>query len=127
MEKLNKKIEKFEDLLVWERAHKLVLELYNIIKKFPNEEKYRITEQLLRAATSIPMNIAEGFGRYSRKEFIQFLIISRGSAAEVKYLLILSKDLKYINMELYNKFISELDEIGKMINGLINSIRSTNN
>ncbi|MBN1632766.1 MAG: four helix bundle protein [Ignavibacteria bacterium] len=126
MEKLNKKIEKFEDLLVWGRAHKLVLELYDMIKKFPNEEKYRITEQLLRAAISIPTNIAEGFGRYSRKEFIQFLIISRGSAAEVKYLLVLSKDLKYINMELYNKFNSELDEIGKMINGLINSIRSNN-
>jgi four helix bundle protein len=112
---------------VWKLAHQTVLYTYNLSESFPAKEEYRISTQLLRAVASIPTNIAERIGRYSKKEFIQFPVIARGSVEESKYLLLLTRDLNYIPENKYNNITESLNSIGKMINGLINSLRSANN
>ncbi len=117
-------IKSFEDLVVWKKAHNIVLITYKLLEKFPKEEKYRIIDQLVRAVVSIPTNISEGFGRYTNKDYIHFLIIARGSVSEVKYLVLLSKDLRYISITEYDELKKELDDVGKMINGLISSLRN---
>jgi len=95
------KVKSWNDLKVLNKAHELVLQIYKITKDYPNDEKYRLIDQICRAASSVPTNIAEGHGRKTKKEFIQFLTISRGSVEEVKYLLLLSKDLNFISSELF--------------------------
>jgi len=110
----------FEKLKVWEKAHQFALLVHNITKKFPKEEIYGLTSQLRRAVFSVPTNIVEGNERKSRKEYIQFLSISKGSLAETKYLLIVSRDLKYINDSLFDNLNEEINSIGKLLNGLIN-------
>ncbi len=112
----------FEDLEVWKKSHELTLEIYKLTDSFPNKEKFRLTNQICRSASSIPANIVEGRGRYSYKEFIKFLYISRGSLEETKYHLILAKDLSYIDDNKYKDLMSRCISIGKMINGLIKSV-----
>ena len=118
------KIKSFLDLEIWHLSHNLVLEIYSITDSFPKKEQFRLTSQLIRAAYSIPTNIAEGMGRYSRKELIQFLIISRGSVEEVKYFLILAKDLNYINNETFERLNDKIIIIGRKINSLITSLKA---
>jgi len=72
------------------------LEIYKLTRNFPKDERFRIVDQICRAAISVPTNIAEGTGRHSKKEFLQFLYIARGSVEEIKYLLLLAKDLNYL-------------------------------
>jgi len=86
----------FSKLKVWEKAHKFVLEIYQVTKNFPKEEIFGITNQIRRASVSIPNNISEGCGRKSKKELSNFLNIAMGSASEVEYLLLLSHDLHYL-------------------------------
>lgn len=112
----------FEDLEVWQKSHKLTLEIYKLADKFPNKERFRLTDQLCRAVSSIPSNIVEGRGRYSYKEFVKFLYVARGSLEETKYHLILARDLGYIEETEFNRLIEECINIGKMLNGLIKSI-----
>jgi len=119
------KVKSWNDLKVLNKAHELVLQIYKITKKYPNDEKYRLIDQICRAASSVPTNIAEGQGRKTKKEFIQFLTISRGSVEEVKYLLLLSKDLNFISSELSLELNDGYDQVGKMLNGLINSLRKS--
>ena len=115
------KVEKFRDLTVWQKAHQLTLEIYKVTKDFPNEEKFGLVSQMRRAASSIPANIAEGFTKRGKKDKINFYNISQGSLEELKYFLILSKDLNYIRDE---KPLYELgEEIGKMLHSLILSIQ----
>ncbi|MEN7549596.1 four helix bundle protein [Rapidithrix thailandica] len=121
------KIKSFKDLNVWKLAHQTVLKLYKLTEDFPTQEKFGITSQLTRAAVSIPANIAEGSGRNSAKEYIHYLTISRGSVEECKYLILLSKDLEFIKPDEYEELEASLNEIGKMLNGLINSIRKSTN
>lgn len=106
----------FRDLRVWVRAHEFALWVYSITRDFPSEEKFGITSQLRRAATSVPTNIAEGCGHNSNQQFIRFLTIAQGSLSEVEYLLLLSKDLKYLKVENHDLSINE---IRRMIQGLI--------
>ncbi len=87
----------FKSLLVWDKAHLLVLEIYKI--ELPKEELYGLSSQIRRAGSSIPTNIAEGCGRGSDLDFKRFLQIAFGSACEVEYLLILCKDLEYIQQD----------------------------
>jgi four helix bundle protein len=117
-------IKSFYDLEVWNKSHQFTLKLYSVIKSFPNEERYILESQIKRAAISISTNIAEGMGRYSQKEFLQHLVISRGSTEECKYLVLLSKDLNYVNQETYENLNELLNEIGKMLNGLIRSLKA---
>ena len=111
----------FRKLKVWEKAHKFVLDVYAITKNFPKEEIYGITNQLRKAAISIPNNIAEGCGRKSKKELANFLNISMGSASEVEYLLLLSYDLHYLK-DKYQILNENLIEIRKMLNVFMQKI-----
>lgn len=116
---MTNKIKSFEDLDICRISHSLVLEIYKIVKTFPKSEDYILTKQIIRSAQSIPANIAEGMGRFSKKEFLQFLIISRGSVEETKYHLILAKDLGYLEDNLFKKMKNNYIILGKMINSLI--------
>jgi four helix bundle protein len=119
-------MDSFTQLEVWKKSHGLVLEIYQVTEDFPNTERFRLTDQLCRSASSIPANIAEGKGRHTRKEYIQFLYNSRGSLEETKYHLILSRDLGYLASEHYNTLIEGYNEVGRMLNGLINSLKERN-
>lgn len=110
---------KFTDLIVWQKTHKLVLEVYKATKTFPKEELYGLTSQFRRAAVSIPANIAEGFRKNGKPDKARFLNIAQGSLEEVKYYLILSKDLGYLE----NKFMEELsEEVSKLLDAYLKAI-----
>lgn len=116
------RISDYKNLLVWQKAMDLVVEIYNITKLLPKEETYCISDQLRRSAVSVPSNIAEGQSRNSVKEFIQFLAIARGSLAELETQLIICER---VNMITINDIIKAQDlssEVGKMINGLISKL-----
>lgn len=115
----------YKDLEVWKLAHDITLDIYKITRQFPDNEKYSLISQLRRAASSIPTNITEGSGQLSRLNYIRFLGISRGSAFEVEYHLLLSKDLGYLNADDYNKLNNKNIRIIKMLNGLIKSLKSS--
>ncbi|RFC44452.1 MAG: 23S rRNA-intervening sequence protein [Verrucomicrobia bacterium] len=117
------KIESWRELVVWQKAHAAVLEVYRVTKSFPPDERFRLTNQLCRAAASIPTNIAEGKGRGSRPEFRQFLIIARGSIEETRYLLLLAKDLGFLAPEIHAALESIYTEISKMTNALLRSLK----
>ena len=120
------KIRKYEDLIVWRKARDLVLQVYRVTKQFPKEERFGLVQQLRRSAASVATNIAEGFGRYHTKEFINFLYISRGSLYETEYSLSLSYDLKFISLQGYSGMKNLSLEVGRMLNGLIRSLKNTN-
>lgn len=111
----------FYRLKIWQKAHILALEIYRVTKNFPQYELYGITSQLRRAAGSVPANIVEGYSRKSKKEFLHFLYQARGSLDEVIYFLILSKDLKYLSEEEFQRVIKIASELTKMINSFISS------
>lgn len=113
---------KFERLEAWQLAHQFVLRVYALTGMFPAEEKYGVTNQLRRAAVSIPANIAEGTGKNSLKDVVRFFSIARGSLEECKYYLILSKDLKFIQPEEFNQMKEIADQTGKKLNALISSL-----
>jgi len=117
------KSQKFTDLIVWQKAHQLVLEIYKVTKNFPREEIYGLTSQMRRSAISIPANIAEGFVKKGIKDKIRFFNIAQGSLEELKYYLLLSKDLKYYEKNEINLLS---DKVGKLLNGYINGILTTN-
>ena len=117
------KIQSWHDLLVWQKAHAAVLEIYRITRSFPQDERFRLTDQLCRAAASVPTNIAEGKGRGSLAEFRQFLIIARGSIEETRYLLLLAKDLNLLSFENHALLEGHYTEISKMTNALLRSLK----
>lgn len=117
-------IKSFEELPVWKDARKFANKIYNLTKKFPKEENYGLTSQITRATVSIGSNIAEGFDRYSKKDFIRFLIIARGSISEVQNNLYIALDLKYINQNDFQETYALSKGLGKQINGFIKYLRS---
>jgi four helix bundle protein len=116
------KITSVEDLTVFKRAHALTLSIYKISNKFPNEEKFGLVSQMRRAASSIPTNLIEGSHRPNEGEYRQFAGIARDSAGELKYHLLLAKDLGYLSEQHYETFKVEIDEISKMLSGLVKSL-----
>lgn len=108
----------FRKYNIWELSHRLTLDIYTISKDFPQEEVYGIVSQIRRASALIPTNIAEGCGRDSDAEFNRFLTIAMGSASETEYLLILSKDLQYINDEHFESLNSKVNIIKQKIYSL---------
>jgi four helix bundle protein len=120
-------IKGFQDLEVWRKAHKLVLEIYGVSNPFPRSEQFGIVSQLRRAAYSIPANLAEGYGRRSTKELLQFLAIANGSAEELRYFLILSKDLKYVSPQDQARLDQEITGIVQMIAALARSLKNRGN
>ena len=117
------KIEKFEDLISWQKALELTVEIYNTYEK---SKDFGFKDQIQRASVSIMNNIAEGFERKSNKELLQFFYIAKGSAAEVKSMIILSLELKKINHEQYDKLILLVTDIIKLRSGFIKSISVQN-
>ena len=120
------KIRDFKDLIVWQKAMELVAEVYRLVKILPNEELYSLSNQIRRSAISIPSNIAEGQGRNSVKEFIHFLAIAKGSKAELETQLLLCVKIKYLNNTEIENAINLIQEVGKMLNGLQNSLKTNN-
>ncbi|MCK4921382.1 MAG: four helix bundle protein [Bacteroidales bacterium] len=113
-------IKSHKDLDIWKRSIVLVTEIYKFTKEFPSDEKYGLTNQLRRAAISVPSNIAEGAARKSSKEFVQFLHIALGSLSEIDTQIIIAKNLNYLqNVELYLK---EIKSLKLMTRGLIRKI-----
>jgi four helix bundle protein len=112
----------YRDLQVWNKAHKLTLELYRVSQRFPREEIYGITSQLRRAAVSIGANLAEGCGRRTSPELARFVRIAMGSASELDYHLLLSKDLGFMNNDDFAHTASELTEVRKMLTSFLSSV-----
>ena len=109
-------IQSYEDIKAYEKSYKAAVDMYKTVRRYPKEELYGLTSQIKRAATSIPLNIAEGYGkRENVSEFKRFLLMAIGSCDEMKVLLSLSKDLSFIDEQEYEKYRKEYDEIGKML------------
>jgi len=105
---------RFKDLEVWKKSRLFCSEIYSITSKFPETEKFGLTNQLRRAAVSIPSNIAEGSSRHSNKDFIRFLQMTLGSAYEVETQLLIAYDLKFINQKELDSLLKNLESIIKM-------------
>jgi four helix bundle protein len=115
----------WKDFIVWQKAHDLTIYIYTITSTFPENERYNLISQIRRASTSIATNIVEGHDRSTTNDFLRFLFISRGSLEEVRYLILLSKDLKYLDVTLYEKIEKDCTEISIMLNKLIKSLKKT--
>jgi four helix bundle protein len=113
----------FRNLRVWQRAHQLTLEIYAETRAFPKEERYRLTNQLRRAAASVPAIIAEGCGRNGDVELARFLTIARGSASELDYLLLLAHDLGYLNASRYQQLAEDVHGISRMLANFVDHLR----
>jgi four helix bundle protein len=109
----------FRDLVVWRKAHELVLAIYRYTESFPQREKFGLTHQMRRAAISVPANIAEGFGKRSQAEKARFLNIAEGSLEECRYYLILAQDLGYGPTE---SLMGMLEETSRLLNGYARAI-----
>ena len=114
----------FKKLKVWEKAHRLTLDVYQASATFPREELYGLTSQIRRSCLSIPSNIAEGCGRGSDTDFARFLQISMGSSSEVEYLLILSRDLQILKNDEYETLNDDVIQIKRMLTSLMKTLRS---
>jgi four helix bundle protein len=109
----------FRDLKVWEKSHQLALSAYEATSGFPKQEMFGLVSQIRRCASSVPANIAEGCGRRGNGEFHRFLQIAMGSASELEYHLLLSRDLKFLDAEKYTALNSQAEEIKRMLASLI--------
>ncbi|HNY01200.1 MAG TPA: four helix bundle protein [Bacteroidales bacterium] len=119
-------IRSYKDLIVWQKGVKLVGEVYALTTGFPREEQFGLTNQIRRASVSIPANIAEGWGRDSTKNYIQFLRMARGSLFELETLFVIANDLELIDSKGKMSVSSRIEEIGKMLNKLIVKLDTVN-
>lgn len=110
---------KFQDLTVWQEAHKLVLSIYKYSGEFPRKEQYGLTSQLRRSAISVPANIAEGFKKKGKADKLRFMNIAQGSLEETRYYLILAKDLDYGDND---QIIDLLETVSRLLEGYIKGI-----
>ena len=113
-------VQSFKELLIWQKARELNLDIYD---SFSACADYAFKDQIQRASLSIMNNFAEGYGRRSDKAFLHFLIIARGSTAEVESMLMTAVDLKYISLSTHDRLIGKLEEIAKMLSGFIKRVR----
>ena len=114
----------YKDLEVWQKAMDLVIECYQFTQNFLKSEVYGLTNQLQRAAVSVPANIAEGQGRQYDTEFIQFLYIASGSLTELETHIQIALRLGYISSDNANRLLSKAAEVGRLLNGLLRFLRS---
>lgn len=119
------KLRSFKDLKVWQEAHSLTITIYEVTKPFPKEEVFGLTNQIRRAAVSIPSNIAEGFNRISQKEKVQFYSIALGSLAEVQSQIMVAHDVGYLNSSFFAKIEGQITVVQKLLNALVRKIRAT--
>ncbi|MFU8847960.1 MAG: four helix bundle protein [Opitutales bacterium] len=115
-------MQSFKDLIAWQEAMNLVELVYRETKTFPKEELFGLTSQTRRSAVSIPANIAEGYGRESRKEYLQFLAIARGSLTELETHLLIATRVNYLAPETMNKLQPQLTSVGKLLTALRKSL-----
>jgi four helix bundle protein len=120
-------VRNYRDLLVWEKAHSLTLCIYRDTQAFPKDERFGITSQIRRAASSIGANLAEGCGRRSDGEMARFVQIAMGSAAELSYHLLLCRDLGLLRAEEFNRLASATDEIMRMLSALSARVKAAGN
>lgn len=113
----------YKELKVWQEAYKLTLMVYKITDTFPKREIYGLTSQLRDAVSSVPANIAEGFNRRTSKEYLHFLYVSKGSLQETEFFCLLSKDLKYMEIEDHQMVEDQINLTGRLLSGLIRSIK----
>lgn len=113
----------YRDLIAWQKGIDLVTEVYRLTQQFPHEELYGLSNQLRRAAVSIPSNIAEGQARFSPKEFHHFLSTARGSLVEVETQIIIAEKLRYIEPAACESVLERTAELGRILNGLLASIK----
>lgn len=118
-------IRSYRDLVVWQLAVNLGLEVYRASSSFPDSERYGLTNQIRRAAVSIASNIAEGYGRGARQEYIRYLRISRGSLFEVETQLEFAFKLEYIKQEAFNQLTEKFSECGRVLAGLLRSLEAS--
>lgn len=118
------RVKNYKELSVWQKAVSLSITVYRITNRFPDSEKFGLTGQLRRAVTSIPANIAEGWGRGSTGEYVKSLLISRGSLMELETYSLIAAELGYLSREQLATLQNSVEELGKMLNGLIQALRS---
>ena len=116
-------MQSFRRLKVWERAHRLTLEVYEAVGEFPRDERFGLKGQLQRAAMSIGANIAEGCGRQTDRELVGFLQIAMGSASEVEYELLLARDLALLDSTAYSRLARDVVEVKRMLASLLVALR----
>ena len=114
----------YRELIAWQKAMKFVTEIYLATQHFPSAELYGLTSQMRRAAVSVPINIAEGQARFSQKVFHHFLSQTRGSLVEIETQLLIARELKYLSQAKGDDLLLAADELGKILNGLLASIKS---
>ena len=115
--------ELYKDLKVYQRSYKLAISLYKFAGTMPKEERYGLTSQIKRAATSIPLNIAEGYGKHdTNAEIKRYLRMAKGSCNELDILIEMCKDLNFIEKSACEKYVNEIQEIGAMLYGLMKSL-----
>jgi len=119
---MDKTVRGFRQLGVWQKAYEMTLEVYRLTRKFPKSETYGLISQIQRAAVSLPANIAEGYDRNHKKEYLQFLFIARGSLGELETLIMLAKDLGYMSDDDYRAVDAKRAETARMLQGLIKSL-----
>ena len=121
---MERTIKSFRDLNIWQKGIDLVKDIYKETQNFPRQEIYGLTNQIRRAAISIPSNIAEGHIRQHRAEFRQFLSVALGSLVELETQIVISRELNYISTEKSLNVIDQMGSLGKMIRGLIKKLNN---
>jgi four helix bundle protein len=114
----------YQDLKVWQLAMEMVFQVYRCTAGFPKQEIYGLTSQMRRSAVSVPSNIAEGKGRFSRKELVHYLFQARGSLLELETQILIGRKLEYLDDFESKRLIALTSEVGRLLNGLVNSFQS---
>jgi four helix bundle protein len=117
------RIKSFTNLIVWNKGHQLVIEIYGITSKFPPKETFSLVDQMRRAVVSVTSNIAESFNRQTNKEKVQFYYMALGSLSELQNQLLIAKDVGYLETEKFRKLAGKTIELSKLLNGLIKSVK----
>jgi four helix bundle protein len=118
LKSLGNKLKNYRELLVWQRSFALANRLYNVTADYPKTQLYGLVSQIQRAGVSIASNIAEGYNRNSRKEYVRYLSIALGSVAELETQLLISQEQRYITAAVAAPLLEELDELGKMLRAI---------
>lgn len=116
------RVSTFQSLIVWQKGHQLILDIYRKTKSFPEDERFGLVSQMRRAAISITANIAEGYRKMGKKDKLRFFNTSQGSLSETYNYLILSRDLEYITNEEYNSFETQIEEVDRILNAYCSKI-----
>ncbi len=121
---MSNEIRSYRDLVAWQKAMALAKRTYGATKLFPKEEMYGLVQQIRRAAVSVPSNIAEGYGRGSRMDYVRFLYTARGSLYEVETQTLIARDLGYLTDKQSDSLLEDADECSRLLGGLIKSLKT---